>query len=400
MKKNKKSLFVIAIGIIVIILGIVLVFFSSNKKEEKDTPSKGNYPINIEKIDISASKFEGDNFSISANKLDSLNKEKICLFSYDTEKKPKICLDTIKDPDMDDRMKFMLNDEKDDLNVIGFNKNQSINKEDELNVSKENYSKEGYNKYRVKSANTKIGDYTVDVYYANYFSDSNKIVSRLFVFATSKLDNVEIIYTLKNKELSDSLINALVNNITLEENTERVTKSDESNGDLKVTLEKSKYYKEVEENGTKKIVEIEENEERIYYVDYSISSKDYSEVLDNPDDLGTITFEKNNKDYTLNIQLDGLKVLTNHDIVEYYKEHFEINKVAYQNYKVDENYKVGNKTLLKQEYIFGYEKYVEYYYIYKNGFFIKVTFKAKPDYNFDYDEIEKLLDFDIVEKTL
>jgi hypothetical protein len=69
--------------------------------------------------------------------------------------------------------------------------------------------------------------------------------------------------------------------------------------------------------------------------------------------------------------------------------------MGYENVDTKDNYKIDNKDFLKVEYVHDNKKHIDYYYLYDNGMYVSVSFEANMDYVFNYDEIEKLLEFDI-----
>ena len=46
------------------------------------------------------------------------------------------------------------------------------------------------------------------------------------------------------------------------------------------------------------------------------------------------------------------------------------------------------------------KKHLEYYYLYKSGLYIEYSFEAKKNYNYNYQELEKLFSFEIKEQQL
>jgi len=154
-------------------------------------------------------------------------------------------------------------------------------------------------------------------------------------------------------------------------------------------IERILFYKE--NNG--KLVEIEEGEEKFGYIDLSISNSDYIQEKNEDNYDWKLTFNHKSNKYKLEISLDNGKYMTYKDIEDYYKS-------KYSFIDINSDYKVNDTKVLKQEYSITDYKYLDYIYLYKNGFYIKYTFIASQDYNFNYDEIEKILSFNVKERLL
>ena len=153
-------------------------------------------------------------------------------------------------------------------------------------------------------------------------------------------------------------------------------------------IERVFFYKEVDG----KIVDWTDEIEARGYINYSINISDY-DIENNEDNNYEITFNKKNKEYKLIVSLENGKFLTLKDIEDNYKSKFVF-------IDTDSSYKVKDINVLKVEYKAGENNYLEYLYLHKNGLYIKYSFIGDSDYKFDYKEVEKLLNFDVKDRTL
>ena len=163
---------------------------------------------------------------------------------------------------------------------------------------------------------------------------------------------------------------------------------------LNYNLERAMFYKEVEKDGKKVISELDEGDlESVCSLSYSLQGNDYTETSFDMDNPYIVEFKSKKDDHKLTVMLDSGFFVTYHDIVE-------SDKNNYDKIEVNEDYKIGNTNVLRKEYSIFKVNHLEYYYLYKNGFYIKYAFEAKEDYKFDYDSLEKLLSFDVKEQSL
>ena len=168
----------------------------------------------------------------------------------------------------------------------------------------------------------------------------------------------------------------------------------EKKEDLVYKLEKSMFYKEVEKDGKKELVDLDENDvEANYYFQITIPGNDYTETKFDKDNPYKVSLKNNADNFTFDIKFDGGKFLNYHDIIE-----ADINE--YGETVVEEDYKVGDTTVLRRQYVLDAKKHLEYYYLYKNGLYIEYSFVASKDYDYDYKALEKLFVFEIKEQQL
>ena len=118
------------------------------------------------------------------------------------------------------------------------------------------------------------------------------------------------------------------------------------------SMERPFYYKEV--NG--KIVERSDSDyERSASIDYSIHVNNFVEESFDTNLKHTLIVKNIKDNYKLTISIDSNKFMNYHDIVL-------TNDKDYGITNINEKYKVGDKTILKQEYPLGQNEVLEYYY--------------------------------------
>ena len=155
------------------------------------------------------------------------------------------------------------------------------------------------------------------------------------------------------------------------------------------SMERPFYYKEV--NG--KIVERSDSDyERSASIDYSIHVNNFVEESFDTNLKHTLIVKNIKDNYKLTISIDSNKFMNYHDIVL-------TNDKDYGITNINEKYKVGDKTVLKQEYPLGQNEVLEYYYLFKNGLYIEYKFEFDINATINYEEVEKLLNFDLKENS-
>ena len=390
------------ISVIIIIFGLLFLsisFFVSNQrndKKEKKEENTGNKRqlVNKEQANFIELDFYTNDFEYNGEELKTFKKKKVCIFDYDYTKKRKICFDGLDNTIESNFEKFNLNEKDNTLTLTSFNSTYKNNNNlQTMQYIKDDYTSKGYDKNKTKAISFEDKDYNVDVYYVEYYSSkNNKIISELYIFISNDSNYLYISYSVDNLAISDNLINEILYDITVEDNNGSYNKSKVENNSLVYTLKIETYYKTYIENGEKKIKVLGMNDiGNIYQMKYSIPKDNFEEVVDQIDKNNTITFENKNKKYTINVHL-GVEGIID------YKDFISKNDPSYENVDADEKYNMKGKNVLKQEYTKEDNKYLEYYYIYDDGVYLKYTFKAKKDYTFKYDELEKLIILDIQKK--
>lgn len=168
----------------------------------------------------------------------------------------------------------------------------------------------------------------------------------------------------------------------------------EEDKDLVYNLEKSLFYKEIENDGKKEIVDIDEDDfETNCFFTITIPGKYYKETKFDKDNPYFVKLVNKEDKFTFDVTLDSGKFLDYHDIVV-----SDTNE--YEKIDIKEDYEVGNTKVLRKEYVVDGKKHLEYYYLYKSGLYIEYSFEAKKNYNYNYQELEKLFSFEIKEQQL
>lgn len=222
MKKNKKIILLLVVGLFFIVLGFLLIFMnqnnSSNKnsnKEPKEEPLKPAFNI---KIDTSKLELNGVDLS------------KIEFIQWDLSKES-----SIKSSDTSIRNKYIFNYSKDlfstgnsdtavslyspyfdlTVNIVNSNIEKYYNEtlKTDFETKKEKMNQEYYSSEIIKNND-------IPIMYAKTSSFQNNLYLETFYFILQESDNSSVVFTLyfKNYRVSDDNLNQFINSIKIDKN--------------------------------------------------------------------------------------------------------------------------------------------------------------------------------------
>lgn len=222
MKKNKKIILLLVVGLFFIVLGFLLIFMnqnnSSNKnsnKEPKEEPLKPAFNI---KIDTSKLELNGVDLS------------KIEFIQWDLSKEA-----SIKSSDTSIRNKYIFNYSKDlfstgnsdtavslyspyfdlTVNIVNSNIEKYYNEtlKTDFETKKEKMNQEYYSSEIIKNND-------IPIMYAKTSSFQNNLYLETFYFILQESDNSSVVFTLyfKNYRVSDDNLNQFINSIKIDKN--------------------------------------------------------------------------------------------------------------------------------------------------------------------------------------
>ena len=378
--KNKKiiSIIILIIGVLLIIVGTILF----TKKSDNTNNSNNSEDYDVENR---IEKFE-DFYNLKEDLYVSIDFDKSCILDNDISKKQKICFNSLKESDMETIEEDSVTQEKGLIKLFAKNYDVRLDRTSMFNADSSDFESKDLTKFKNKISRIDKDEFSIEIYHYIYYGGS-KATSVLYIFASNEKNNVFIKYTINDKIINEALEKEIIDSISVEQITELPTKSKKVGNNLEVTLERAGFYK----NNNGKLVERDfDDNDLTYYLDYIISASDYKEVESVDSDNNTISFSNVNGSYTMTILLDNGNYLSLKDIEQ-------TNSKSYNIISINDNYTLNNKTLLKQEYTYNDSKYLEYYYLNNLGFYVKYQFKANNEYTYNYDEIEKLLNFELKE---
>lgn len=373
---NKKNIMIIVVTIVVLIILILLFILTNSRKKNNLDISKVNYSGNI--------------FASSENIVEELDTKKDCVFDLDVFTGKKICFDVLDQERtiVDTNFKIYQTGQNFDVSARNNNVDNGIDELELINQDYETFKEEGYFNRKYKIASTSLEDYLINIYsvvYCNHYSD---YASKVFIFINNDSNHILLTYYSKNGQIGDNLINKLVKDISIEDNNQEYKREEVNDNYSKYTIENSCFYKVEEVDGEKKLVfRTEDDADVRYALDILFDTFEY-QIISNNEEFNSLTLKQKDDNYTLKMKLFSSDYQSRLRIIQY-------SYMGYENVDTKDNYKIDNKDFLKVEYVHDGKKYVDYYYLYDNGMYVSISFEANEDYVFNYDEIEKLLEFDI-----
>lgn len=404
--KNNKVIYIIisVIAVALIVLGIVL--YTNNSKKPSNTPDNNtNNPVdnnkekpvdntgdnnnsgetgdNTQDEDETPSQFS-DGYKLPKDALKSMELGRSCVADHDVSKMQKICFDSLNGVTTETIEDYNVMQANDTVELFAMNYELRVGRTQMFEDDVEEFKGKGLTKSSNKITSEEKNGYTIETYHYVYYNNFNAS-SVLYIFISNSKNNVLVKYKLNGKTLSEALSKKLIDDISFEESSNVPTKTEKIGNQLEVSLEQAAFYKR--NNGS--LVDRDINDQdKVYTLSYSISGSDFDEAANGNGQKNTVTFSKRSGEYTLNILLGNGKYLSLDDIVK-------ANNKSYSIISTNKNYTVGGKTVLKQEYTYNGYKYLEYYFLNDDGFYIRYQFAANSDYTYNYGEVENLLKFNV-----
>ena len=378
MKKylNNKNIIIFVVGVILLV-ALILLFILMNSSKKNS-------------LDMSKISYSGNTFDSSEKIVEELDTKEDCIFDLDVFSGKKICFDVLNNVEASVDSNFRINQSGQDIEVLARNNNvdNGIDELELINQDYKTFKDIGYFNRKYKIASTSLEDYLINVYSVVYRNRYSDYASKVFIFINNDSNHILLTYYSKNGQIGDKLINKLVKDISIKDNDQEYKTEEVNDNYSKYTIENSCFYKLEEVDGEKKFVfRTEEDADVRYALDIIFDAFEYQPTGDN-EESNIVTFKQKDDNYILKIKLFSSDYDSRIRIIQY-------SYMGYENVNIKDDYKVDNKDFLKAEYVHDDKKYVDYYYLYDNGMYVSVSFEANMDYVFDYDEIEKLLEFDI-----
>lgn len=375
LSKNNKIIIVSAFIIFIVILIVVFL------------PDK---TIKVKEFDMTKINYSGNTFASSEKMIERLETKSDCIFDIDVFSNQKVCFDVL---DIETRIdsNFIVHQTTDYFDVYARNNNvdNGLDELEIVNQDYENFRELGYFNRKYKIASTSLEDYLINIYSVVYCNHTSNYASKVFIFISNDSNHIMLTYYSKNKQMSDELINKLVKDISIKSNKEEYSKNELYAEYSKYTIQKSCIYKIEESNGEKQFVfRTEDDPDVVYALDLLIDGFEYQKIENDNNSDSSISFKQIDDNYSFKVSLGSDDYKTNMEVIQYlYME--------YENVDIKDNYRIDNKDFLKVEYVRDGKKHIDYYYLYDSGMYVSALFEANEDYVFNYQEIEKLLEFDI-----
>ena len=378
MKKylNKKNIIIFVVGVIVLIVLILLFILMNSSKKNS--------------LDMSKISFSGNTFDSSEKIVEELDTKKDCIFDLDVFSGKKICFDVLNNVEASVDSNFKINQSGQDIEVLARNNNvdNGIDELELINQDYKTFKEHGYFNRKYKIASTSLEDYLINVYSVVYRNRYSDYASKVFIFINNDSNHILLTYYSKNGQISDKLINKLVRDISIKDNDQEYKTEEVNDNYSKYTIENSCFYKLEEVDGEKKFVfRTEEDVDVRYALDILFDAFKY-QVTSDSEETNILTLKQKDDNYTFNIKLFSSDYDSRIKVIQY-------SYMGYENIDIKDDYRIDNKDFLKVEYVHENKKHIDYYYLYDNGMYVSASFEANMDYVFNYDEIEKLLEFDI-----
>jgi len=375
---SKRNTTIICTLLVLLIISTILIFKPTNTSV-----------LNV--FDISKINYLGNIFDSSKELFETLDTKEDCIFDLDVFSGKKVCFDVLDIEETRIDTNFIVHQLTEYLDVYARNNNvdNGLDELEIVNQDFEKFRKLGYFNRKYKIASTSLEDYLINIYSVVYRNHESKFASKVFIFISNDSNHILLTYYSKNKQISDELINKLVKDISIKSNNEKYTKEEMYGSYSNYRLECSSDYKIEEVDGVEQFVYTTYNDPEVTFaLNLLIDGIEYQN-LDNDEEFNSsMRFKQKDDKYTFKIALHSSKAKTNIEIIQY-------SYMGYENVDIKDNYRIDNRDFLKVEYVRDGKKHIDYYYLYDNGMYVTAMFEANEDYIFNYQEIEKLLEFDI-----
>lgn len=362
MKKNKKIILLLVVGLFFIVLGFLLIFMnqnnSSNKnsnKEPKEEPLKPAFNI---KIDTSKLELNGVDLS------------KIEFIQWDLSKES-----SIKSSDTSIRNKYIFNYSKDlfstgnsdtavslyspyfdlTVNIVNSNIEKYYNEtlKTDFETKKEKMNQEYYSSEIIKNND-------IPIMYAKTSSFQNNLYLETFYFILQESDNSSVVFTLyfKNYRVSDDNLSQFINSIRIDKNNAKYLYSTTSSDKKSLNLSLNQ---NCTNTNTNNVVNLELStslfmeEERNYNSNYITTFS----IKDNKDSSIVVSSNCNyNKDLLNNI---GNSAKKSYSKIENYK--LETKKINNKDFQILSFKYFQNNIECEKVYIVCVNKNIGYYMV-------------------------------------